>query len=337
MKILVTGGAGYVGTVLIEELMKKHHVICLDRFFFGIDYLKQKQTGNLELLQDDIRWFDPKILDNVDVVLDLASLSNDPSSDLDPKKTFEINYEGRVRVAKLSKKHGVKKYVLASSASVYGFQNDLVNEESQVNPLTTYSKAVRLAESEIIPLSDNTFSSTVLRFSTLYGISPRMRFDLSVNIMTYNLYNEGKITINGEGKQMRPFLHIRDAVRAYQNIIESPSEKISGQIFNVGSEKQNYQISDLAKEIGDSIGISYKIEKKGSNDFRSYALSFNKIRDQIGFEPKYTVKNAAQEIYKLLENGELIFDKKMITLDWYKYLLSNHESLKNLKIKNQIL
>ena len=149
-KALVTGGAGYVGSVLIPSLIDEgYYVKCLDRFFFGKEFLsKNVFSKNLDLIQDDIRWFDPMILDDVDVVLDLAALSNDPVGDLDPQKTFEINHEGRVRVARLSKDHGVKQYVLASSASIYGQQENIADENSPVFPITAYSKANRNADKE---------------------------------------------------------------------------------------------------------------------------------------------------------------------------------------------
>ena len=143
LNILVTGGAGYVGSVLIPQLIENgHQVKCLDRFFFGMDYLSSKQfEENLELIRDDIRWFDPKILHKIDLVLDLAALSNDPVGELNPEKTYEINHLGRSRVASLSKKYAVPQYILASSCSIYGQQENLVNEDSEVNPLTAYSKA----------------------------------------------------------------------------------------------------------------------------------------------------------------------------------------------------
>ena len=140
MKILVTGEAGYVGSVVIPQLIKDgHHIKCLDRFFFGDGYLSQGQfSNNLELIREDIRWFNPQILKDVDIVLDLAAISNDPAGDLNPEKTFEINHKGRARVAKLSKENGVKKYILASSASIYGQQDNIADENSEVKPLTAY-------------------------------------------------------------------------------------------------------------------------------------------------------------------------------------------------------
>lgn len=339
MKILVTGGAGYVGSVLISELIQNNHnVICLDRFFFGDDHLiGTKFEGKLELIKDDIRWFDEKILEDVDVVMDLGSLSNDPVGELDPEKTFEINHKGRTRVATLSKKAGVKRYILPSSASNYGKQKGVVNEESPVYPLTTYSQANRKAEIDILALNDDNFTTTVLRFASIFGLSPRMRFDLGVNSMTLELFKSGTIVVTGDGKQWRPFLHIKDAIDSYELVMKASKEKISGQIFNVGSDDLNYQILELAKEVGNAIGRKYKIEFKGTHDHRSYKASFKKIKETLGFSPKFSVANGAREIFSALESGQISDTIKTKTVEWYKNLEHYHNIIKKISLKDRIL
>ena len=335
--ILVTGGAGYVGSVLIPTLLENnYHVKCLDRFFFGDEYLLSLKNDNLELIYDDIRWFNGKILDNVDIVLDLAALSNDPVGELNPEKTFEINHLGRSRVAKLSKEHGVPKYILASSASVYGQQSSIADETVTVNPLTAYSKANRLAEIDSLKLNDENFSTSVLRFSSIYGISPRMRFDLAVNSIVLDLFNSGKIIIYGK-ENRRPFLHIKDVIRAYISVIQSPTSKISGEIFNVGSNDQNYRIYDLAKSVGDSISKNYDFEAKDTSDNRSYFASFKKISEIIGFKPKFTVEEASKEIYEALKTKKLVFTEKMITVKWYNHILNDPSLSQKLSMDNKIL
>lgn len=338
MKILVTGGAGYVGSVVIPQLIAEGHFIkCLDRFFFGSEYLSGKKfAGKVELIRDDIRWFDSKILEGIDAVIDMAALSNDPVGELDPIKTYEINHLGRARVANLSKNAGVKQYILASSASVYGQQNNIVNEHSEVNPITDYSKANRKAELDVLPMNDDSFNVTVLRFSSVYGISPRMRFDLAVNSFALELYKTGKISVKGKSNK-RPFLHILDAARAYALVLNSPKEKIAGQIFNVGSDKQNYEIGNLAKEVGDSIGKKYELETKDTADHRSYVASFKKIKEKLGFDTKYTVADGSKEIYQSLESGELVETKKTITVEWYKHLLACSELVKEVSLNGTVL
>jgi nucleoside-diphosphate-sugar epimerase len=338
MNILVTGGAGYVGSVLLPELVKDgHHIKCLDRFFFGDDFLSQKQfDGKIELIKDDIRWFKPEILKNIDIVMDLAALSNDPVGALEPEKTYQINHLGRARVAKLSKEIGVKQYILASSASVYGQQNGIVDEKSMVNPITDYSKANRKAEEDVLKLNDGNFCVTVLRFSSVYGSSPRMRFDISVNSMVLEMYRNQKIVVRGKNNS-RPFIHIKDAVKSYQNIINASKNIISGQIFNVGSDEQNFKMRDIAENIIKATGQKCDLELGDTNDHRSYITSFKKIKDELGFSTSFSIKDGANEIYNELSNNKLDSGKKTITLEWYKHIQSDQKLLKSLQINNQIL
>jgi nucleoside-diphosphate-sugar epimerase len=338
MKVLVTGGAGYIGSILSRTLLEKgYDVTCLDRLFFGINPIKDI-TDKITLIKDDVRWFKPEILKGIDAVFDLAALSNDPSGELDPQKTLEINYKGRVRVAKLSKKYGVTKYVLASSCSVYGFQEGILTEESSLNPLTTYAKANVSAEKEILPLADKTFSTTVLRQATVYGYSYRMRFDLAINGMTLGFYKSGKIPIMRDGKQWRPFIHVKDTSNAFTKILEADPELVNGQIFNAGSNEQNIQIFNLAKLIAESINLPFNHEWYGSLDKRSYRVSFNKIKKTLNFKPQYTPREGAREIFNALKEGKLNpEDPKTITVKWYKHLLEMHSFLKEVEINGAIL
>jgi len=338
MRVLVTGGAGYIGSILCRMLLEKgYDVVCLDRFFFGMEPIAEI-ADKIKIIKDDIRWFDPRILNGIDAVLDLAALSNDPSGEMNPQKTLEINYKGRVRVAQLSKKYGVKKYVLASTCSVYGFQDGWITENSPVNPLTTYAKAAVMAEKDILPLADRSFCVTILRQATVYGYSPRMRFDLAVNSMVLSLYKYGKIFIGGDGKQWRPFVHIKDTSNAFIKVLESEEELVNGQIFNVGSNEQNFQIFELAKLIAESLNMPFVYEFQGSKDTRSYRVKFDKIREVLGFETKYTIKDGAKEIYEKLKEGKLNpDDPKTITVNWYKYLLNAQKLIKEVELNGIIL
>lgn len=339
MQVLVTGGAGYIGSVLVKELLVDgHKVKCLDRFFFGKESLEEALSNpNLELIKDDIRWFDPRVLKNVDVVMDLAALSNDPAGDLDPSKTFDINYLGRIRVARLSKEYGVKRYILASSCSIYGFQDGIIDETSPINPLTTYAKANRKAEQDVLPLADSNFTVTALRFATVYGYSGRMRFDLAINAMVLGLYKNPKIPVMRDGKQWRPFVHIKDVATAYKRVMIQSPDKINGQIFNVGSDEQNYQIHPLAELVGQSLGIPYEIEWYGSSDHRSYRVSFKKFKEAVDFKPAYTPKEGAKEIFEALKSGKLVESPKTKTVEWYKHLLASYELVSDVAVKNTIL
>jgi nucleoside-diphosphate-sugar epimerase len=338
MKVLVTGGAGYIGSVLSRILLEKGYTVtCLDRFFFGTDSI-QEITEKISIIKDDIRWFKPEILRGHDAVIDLASLSNDPSGELDPQKTLEINHRGRVRVASLSKKYGVTKYVLASTCSVYGFREGILTEESSLNPLTTYAKANVLAEKETLPLADKSFTVTALRQATVYGYSPRMRFDLAINGMVLGFFKNGKIPIMRDGKQWRPFVHVKDTASAFIKVLESDSDLLGGQVFNVSDNDQNIQVYELAKLVAESIGLPFKYEWYGSPDTRSYRVSFEKIKETLKFRLNYTLKEGAKEVFAALKEGKLnAEDPRTITVQWYKHLIEMQRLIKNTEINGVIL
>lgn len=339
MKVLVTGGAGYIGSILINHLLKEgYDVTCLDRFFFGDEYLKElSQTHNLSLIKDDIRWFNPDILNGIDVVLDLAAISDDPKNELDPVLTFDINQFGRFRVANLSKRHGVQKYILASSMSVYGFQSKPIDENSKISPISIYAQSHANVEKDVLPLNDEKFSVTALRFATVYGLSPRMRFDLAVNSMALNIYKKRIIPLRGGGKQWRPFIHLKDVARAYQKTMEAEQRTVSGQIFNVGSNNQNLQINKLAQMIGNSIGLPYKIEEYGTIDKRSYVGNFDKIKRDLNFNTTKTPQDGSLEIYKALQNKLVTDSENSKTISWYKHLIEMKKLMDSILINNIIL
>jgi len=322
MKVLVTGGGGYIGSVLVRMLLERGYgVTVLDRMFFGTEPLKEVED-QITVVRDDVRWFEPSLLDGIDVVIDMAALSNDPSGELDRTKTLEINHKGRVRVANLSKRRGVKKYVLASSCSVYGFRDGILNEDCPVSPLTTYAQANVLWENDTLPLADKHFSVTALRQATVYGLSPRMRFDLVVNSMVASFFKSGKIPIGRDGTQWRPNVHVKDTSNAFIKVIESEPEVVNKQIFNVGSNEQNHQIFPLGKLIANAVGLPFEYEWYGTKDCRSYRVGFNKICDTLGFKPEYTPVEGAKEIFKALQGSIVnMDDMKTKTVEWYKYLL----------------
>jgi nucleoside-diphosphate-sugar epimerase len=338
MKVLVTGGAGYIGSILTRALLKSgYEVTVLDRLFFGKEPIREVED-QIVLVKNDVRWVKPEILKDVDAIFDLASLSNDPAGELDPKKTLEINHKGRVRIAKLSKKHGVKRYVLASTCSVYGFQDGVLTEESSPNPLTTYAKANVFAEKEILELAGNSFATTVIRQATVYGLSPRMRFDLAINGMVLGFFRNGKIPIMRDGKQWRPFIHVKDTANAFIRVLEADTELVTGQVFNAGSDEQNVQVFDLAKLVAENMNLPFNYEWYGSPDRRSYKVNFTKIKKTLNFEPRYKPGDGAREVFDALKTGKLdANDPKTITVQWYKHLLDAQTMIKNIEINGVIL
>lgn len=338
MKVLVTGGAGYIGSTLVRMLLhKRYQVRVLDRFFFGTESLQDVQS-QIEIIKDDVRWVDPSILEGIDVIVDMAALSNDPAGELDQSKTLEINHQGRVRMATLGKKQGVKKYILASSCSVYGFQEGLLDETSPVNPLTTYAKANILWEDDAFSLADENFCVTVLRQATCYGFSAKMRMDLAINGMVLGFFKNGKIPILRDGNQWRPFIHVKDTCKAFISVIEANADLVNGEIFNVGSNEQNYQIFPLAEIIAISLKVPFNYEWYGSTDNRSYQVNFDKIQKVLKFQPDFTPKEAAIEIFDALKNGKINpDDKRTKTVEWYKHLIESDSLVKKVSMRNTIL
>jgi nucleoside-diphosphate-sugar epimerase len=335
---LVTGAGGFIGSVLTPMLLEAgYSVVAVDRFFFGRETLSL-ENGRLRILQNDIRWLEKSCFQGIDAVIDLAALSNDPSGELDPEKTWEINHLGRVRIARLAKKMGVKRYIFPSSCSVYGFREEPVEESSPINPLTTYAKANHRAEEDIRPLADENFCVAILRQATVYGFSPRMRFDLAINGMVRGFFKNGKIPILRDGTQWRPFVHVKDTARAMILMLEAPSNLINGQIFNVGSDDQNVQIMALANIVAHSIGVPFEYEWYGFPEHRSYRVSFRKIREVLGFKPEFTPSDGANEVYDGLKKGILNpDDPKMVTVQWYKHLIEMQRFLKDVEIRGVIL
>lgn len=336
--VLLTGGAGYIGTVLAELLLGRgYQVIVLDRFFFGKTLSHLEGNGSLKLIKGDVRTFSAELLNGVDAVIDLAALSNDPAGELDPEKTLSINFRGRVRVAQCAKARGVKRYILASSCSIYGFQDGILDETSPVNPLTTYAEANHLAEQGVIPLADDDFVATVLRQATVYGPSRRMRFDIAINGMTLGLFKTGKIPVLRDGNQWRPMVHVRDTSRAFLRVLEAEPEMVNGETFNVGSDDQNFQILSLARRVAEGADRPFEFEWYGEPDHRSYQVSFQKIRDRLGYVTEYTAEDAAHDIYASLQAGSLVDGPTTRTVDWYRQLLFWHSTLQDIVLGDTVL
>lgn len=321
MKILVAGGGGFVGCNLIPQLIEEgHDVKCLDKFYFGEDPIESFRE-RITVIKDDIRTFNPSILEDIDIVINLAAISQpDQQRIINPKLYNDINHLGCVRLARLSKKRGVKRYIVTSTCSIYGFQKDVINEQHSPNPLEPYGKSKLLMEKNTLPLADEDFIITILRPGTMYGFSHKMRFDLVINGMTWALYQHGKIDVMRDGTQWRPNVHVNDVTRLIIKLMDFNKEKIQKEVFNVGENEQNYQILPLARLIGNSISENYEISWYGSPDIRSYRIDFTKLKERIGFKIKNTVSETVRNIYEALSEGRTEKSDKTSVIKWYKIL-----------------
>jgi len=309
--ILITGGAGYVGSVLTPWLLNAgYHVTVYDIMFFGENTLP-KDDSNLKIIKGDIRDTGKlkAAFNEIDTVLHLACISNDPSFDLDGRLSTSTNYDCFEPMVIAAKETGVKRFVYCSTSSVYGVSDAPdVTEDHPLVPLTLYNRYKGLCEPLLFKHMSDDFECVVMRPATVCGYSPRMRMDLSVNILTNHAYNRRKITVFG-GKQLRPNLHIRDMIAAYQLFIEAPREKIHGETFNIGY--QNRSISEIAnivkhiveKECPEKAPIG--IETTPSDDNRSYHINSDKIRRKLGFEPKHTIEDAVRDICDSFKKDKL--------------------------------
>ena len=335
--VVITGGSGYIGSVLTPLVVEAgFKVRVLDRFFFG-DTLPQ--SPNIEKIKIDSRSISKEHLSDVFAVLDLAAISNDPAGELDPNKTLDINYRARRRLQEMSAEAGVDRYVLASSCSVYGFQDGELNEDSATNPLTTYAEANLKSEESALDLfrKGTDMGVTLFRQATMYGLSPRMRFDLAINGMTLGMWKDGSIPMLRDGTQWRPMIHIRDTSKAFISALKADKALISGQRFNVGSNEQNFQIRQLGELVAKGVGKEFKFTWYGEPDHRSYRVNFDKIKRVLGFTPDWTPERGANEISVALESGAVTADIKTKTLAWYSELIEWERRIRELAPDGRIL
>lgn len=318
--ILVTGGSGYIGTCLVPQLLDLgHHVRVIDRLFFGEGLLPNH--SRLEVIQEDTRRIGPQHLQGIDAVIDLVAISNDPSGELFQQATRDINHLSRARTAWLARQSGCRRYILPSSCSIYGFLPDgvIATERTPANPLTTYAHANAAAEHDVLALADDTFCVTVLRQATVFGVAPRMRFDLAINGMTYGAWKTGRLPLMRDGTQSRPMLHVRDAAAAMIFMLDAPADRVNGEIFNVGAAENNYRIADLGRIVAETAPRPVEIEWYGDPDHRSYSVCFDKI-EALGYRAGRRATEGVREIWDALDAGTLERTPQTITLDWYKQL-----------------
>jgi len=306
--VLVTGGAGYVGSVLVPLLLEAgHRVRVLDLFIYGehvFDGIPAGHRGALEIFKGDMR--DQALLRRAlagcDAVIHLACISNDPSFELDPSLGRSINYDAFMPLVDLSKESGVSRFIYASSSSVYGVKDEPnVTEDLPREPLTDYSKFKAMCEDELEKRRGPGFTTLTLRPATVCGWSPRLRLDLSVNILTNHAVNKGRITVFG-GSQLRPNFHVRDCAELYVKCLSFPSALIDGKVFNAGY--QNLALGEIAEKVREVVGGSVEIETTPTNDNRSYHISSEKIARELGFTPRFTIEDAIRELTDAFRSGK---------------------------------
>ena len=323
--ILITGGAGYVGSKLVPKLLElKHSVTVLDLMIYGEDVLDNSER--LKKIKGDIRNKSllEKIIPGHDVVIHLACISNDPSFELNPTLGKSINLDAFEPLVKISRENKVNKFIYASSSSVYGIKTEKnVTEDMKLEPLTDYSKFKGDCEKILNSYKSEDFITTTIRPSTVCGYARRQRLDLVVNILTNHAYHNRKIKVFG-GDQLRPNVHIDDMVDSYLAVISAKAHKINGEIFNVGFKNQT--VKELAEDVKSIIGNDVKIDQTNSDDNRSYHVSSEKIKDILGFDTKHTIKDAVLD----LKNA---FEKKLLINTFNDEFFFNIKRMNNINLR----
>src|SRR6266436_7599084 len=300
MRVLITGHKGYIGTVMAPLIADAgHEVVGLDS-----DLFEQCTFGRppreFPSIRKDIRDIEPSDLEGFDAVIHLAGLSNDPLGNLNPDLTYDINYHASVRLARLAKEVGVRRFLFSSSCSTYGAAGDkILDETADFNPVTPYGRSKVLVEQEVAKLAGSNFSPTFLRNATAYGVSPRLRFDLVLNNLTAWALTTGRVFIKSDGTPWRPIVHIEDISRAFLAVLNAPLNMVHNQAFNVGRTEENYQIRDLAEIVKETVpGCTIEFATDAGPDKRCYRADFSRIVNALpAFQPKWDARRGARELY----------------------------------------
>lgn len=306
--VLVIGGAGYIGSVLVRRLLDRgYDVTVLDALVYGDESIRDLyHRPGFDFIHDDLRNIEAVVraLQYADAVVHLGAIVGDPTSALDEKLTLEINLAATRLIAEAARGFGVQRFIFASTCSVYGTSDQILDERSALNPVSLYARTKIGSERVLLALNDDRFAPVILRFGTVYGLSPRPRFDLVINLLAAQAVCEKRITIFG-GDQWRPFIHVDDAAEAILKCLEAPLHAVKGQTFNVGSDDQNYRIAQLGDLIKELIPDAQVIHQGEDVDRRNYRVSFAKIRKHLGFTPRRTVADGILEIKAAIEGGRI--------------------------------
>lgn len=336
--VLVIGGGGYIGSTLVEKLLKKNFKVrVLDKFIYGEKVFdKLRKNKSLEIIKGDATNLSilTLALRNTKAVVHLAGIVGDPASKIDKRLTRHMNIVSTRMIKEAIKGFRIPKFVFASSCSVYGASSAVLTERSKFNPLSPYAKSKIDSEREIMQDTFDEFHPTILRFATVFGHSRKPRFDLVLNLFAAQAFKNGAITVNG-GSQWRPFIHVADAANSIIKIIEAPTSKVSRKIFNVGDDSFNITIMEAAKIVQNVLKKNGKnikiIVKKGDSDLRNYIVSFQKVKDQLGFSCQTSFEKGIDEIIKHFKKGTY---KKPYTHPYYSALEATKEFKKEFYSKS---
>jgi nucleoside-diphosphate-sugar epimerase len=333
MKVLVTGTEGYLGCLVAPLLMERgHEVTGVDTGFYKVGWLYNGTEKTAKTLTKDIRQITVEDLQGMDAIVHMAELSNDPTGQLSPNITYDINHKGSVRLAELAKQAGVRRFVYMSSCSVYGVAtgDEATTEEAPVNPQTAYAECKTLVERDVKQMADDGFSPTFMRNATAFGASPRMRFDIVLNNLAGLAWTTKEIKMTSDGTPWRPLVHALDIGKSIACAIEAPRDIVHNQVFNVGDTANNYRVKEIAEIIAEIfVGCELSFGQNGA-DNRSYLVSFEKINTQLpGFKCDWDARRGAQQLYDLFKKIDMtkeVFESRGFTrLKQLEYLIRTQQ------------
>lgn len=327
--VLVIGGAGYIGSALLPHLLASHDKVkVLDVFMYGTETIAPYlDHPKLEIIEADYRQLEQLVsaMQGVDTIIHLGGLVGDPACAWNEALTVEVNLTFTRVIAEIAKASGIKRFVFASTCSVYGASDEILDEESPLNPVSLYARSKIGSERVLRRLMTPEFAVTILRFGTIYGFSGRTRFDLVINLLTAKAFFDGVITVFG-GEQWRPFVHVEDAAKAVALVVNAPAPLVAGQTFNVGSEDQNATLGDVGRIVNKAVPTASYLDSGLDGDRRNYKVSFFRIREALGFKPEWTIEEGVAQVLDALKAGKV--------KDYRDARYSNVASLRKLTDRN---